>query len=126
MAVDRRLAELVELLEAATEAVRLLWDRKSQEDEFLAVTNFGAVSIAKYEDMTPNGPHAHYSLTVYNQQGIVIEEFKPTSPDEEALLARLYRLVRRAALNLDSQWSAFLEDLRRKAGKAATPQQQEK
>ena len=76
------------------------WSRAVQSDRF--VTSVDAISVVIMETQYPGRPR--YGLDILDESGETVESFRyqDTRPDEVELLARLYVLARRSALNVDS------------------------
>ena len=76
------------------------WSRAVQSDRF--VTSVDAISVVIIEIQSSG--RTRYGLDSLDESGETVESFRyqDTRPDEDELLARLYVLARRSALNTDS------------------------
>jgi hypothetical protein len=145
MAVERRLREVIDLLQKATELGRLRWEKTPDPMEFQGQFQGGSVRIRVENLFSPpavagqavtiiagkGGSSAGgfelsgsgfagsaalsswpVSLILLEPNGQTIEEWHPTNPDDVNAIEELFRVARRAALNIDAKLTSYLDRLR--------------
>lgn len=104
------LADLLRMLNAATDRNALQWNTTAEENSFRADTHTGLVRVSR----NPSEPL--YTLSLIDQGGIVMDEFRPSGEDEIAALDILYKKARVKALNLDWKLKGLYDYLKTLAG----------
>ena len=104
------LDDLLRVLTAATERSKLHWQTTADEDAFRAEFGFGMVRIEQ------NRTSSRYLLTLLDQEGTIVDEYRPSGEGEVIALDVLYKKVRRQALDLDSKLSDLYGHLKQLAG----------
>ncbi len=94
------LGQILSGLIRRTEEGRLKWSRAVENDRF--VTSVDAISVVIIEQDYPGSNR--FRLDILDESGETVESlsFRDMSPGQDELLARLYVLARRQALNVDS------------------------
>ncbi len=106
------LEDLLRLLNAATDRNAIHWETTAQEDAFRTEFGLGMVRIEKVVDS------GGYVLYLLNNDGTILEEYRPSG--EQALIGTeaLYQKARRQALNLEGKLKNVFDHLKRLAGES--------
>lgn len=106
------LADLLRMLNAATDRNSLQWGKTADENSFRADAGNGLVRV--YKDPA----EALSSLTLVDEAGTVMDEFHPSGEGEIAAFDDLYRKARIKALNLEWKLNGLFNHLKNLAGES--------
>ncbi len=106
------LDDLLRVLNAATEKNVLQWSETAAEDTFRAELGLGIVRVSK----TSAAPR--YTLSLIDQEGVLLEEFQPSGEGELIAIENLYKKARNKALNLDRKLKGLYDHLKGLVGES--------
>ncbi len=104
------LDDLLQVLNKATERDTLHWQSTADQDVFRAETGLGMVRVAKV-------PYSSSCvLSLVDDEGTLLEEFRPSGEGTQLALEALYKRARQQALNLDRKLKGLFDELKHLAG----------
>jgi hypothetical protein len=104
------LGDFLRLLDAATEKGKLTWKQTADESTFRAVLDNGFIQIGKNSSPPP------YRLELVAENGLLIEEYQPSTEGERLAAEALYKKARNAAMHLEDKVFQFFTELKTRAG----------
>jgi hypothetical protein len=107
------LHDLVRVLSAATDNNSLHWTKTADENAFRAEFGVGMVRISRVPDAT-----LIYVLTLLDNDGSLLEEYRPTGEGDLNEMQHLYQRARHQALNLDHKLKGVYDWLKQLAGES--------